>query len=190
MPDDDAGLQQEVDAWLQRNWDPDLTVREWWERVGDAGWTAPHFSLEWGGRGYSRRSLGTVYKAFRANGKPKLVLVISGGQVLANALEILLEIEETRDVKIVAVTSPQLYEELRQKDPRKAQEILADDERQYVVALHNGWKGFLYPFLMPADAVGRAFGMDEFSRSGKPPEIYHHAGFDAAGLREKILGRK
>ena len=41
MADEDAGLQEEVDAWLQRNWDPDLTVREWWERVGDAGWTAP-----------------------------------------------------------------------------------------------------------------------------------------------------
>ena len=52
MPEDDEGLQQEVDAWLQRNWDPDLTVREWWERVGDAGWTAPNFSLDWGGRGY------------------------------------------------------------------------------------------------------------------------------------------
>jgi transketolase len=128
-----------------------------------------------------------VYKPFRGNGNPKLVLVISGGQVLANTLEILPEIEETRDVKIVAVTSPQLYEELRQKDPRKAQEILADEERQHVVALHNGWKGFLYPFLLPADAAGRVFGMDEFSRSGKPPEIYHHAGFDAAGLREKIL---
>src|SRR6476646_1759861 len=68
MPEDDAGLQQEIDAWLQRNWDPDLTVREWWERVGEAGWTAPHFSLEWRVRGYSRRSLSTVYKAFRAAG--------------------------------------------------------------------------------------------------------------------------
>jgi transketolase len=129
-----------------------------------------------------------VYKAFRGNGKPKLVLAIAGGQVLANTLEILPEIEDTRDVKIVAVTSPQLYEELRRKDPKTAREILADEERQYVVALHNGWKGFLYPFLLPADAAARAFGMDEFSRSGKPPEIYHHAGFDAAGLREKILG--
>jgi len=129
-----------------------------------------------------------VYKAFRGNGKPKLVLAIAGGQVLANTLEILPEIEDARDVKIVAVTSPQLYEELRRKRPTTAQEILADEERQYVVALHNGWKGFLYPFLLPADAAARAFGMDEFSRSGKPPEIYHHAGFDAAGLREKILG--
>jgi len=65
---DDAGLDEEVDAWLRRNWDPDLTVAEWWERVGDSGWTAPHFSLEWGGRGYSRRAQGTVWKAFRAHG--------------------------------------------------------------------------------------------------------------------------
>jgi transketolase len=40
-----------------------------------------------------------VYKPFRGNGKPKLVLAISSGQVMANTLEILPEIEETRDVK-------------------------------------------------------------------------------------------
>jgi transketolase len=50
-----------------------------------------------------------VYRSFRGNGKPKLVLAIAGGQVMANTLEILPEIEEMRDVKIVAVTSPQLY---------------------------------------------------------------------------------
>ena len=38
-----------------------------------------------------------VFKPFRENGKPKKVLAISGGQVMHN-------------VKIVAVTSPQLYE--------------------------------------------------------------------------------
>jgi transketolase len=131
-----------------------------------------------------------VYKAFAGNGKPKRVLAIAGGQVMANTLEILPEIEAQYDVKIVAVTSPQLFEELRRKDPAKAQQVLADDERQYLVALHNGWKGFLYPFLLPADAADRALGMDEFSRSGKPPEIYKNAGFDAAGLRAKILGIK
>jgi transketolase len=88
----------------------------------------------------------------------------------------------------VAVTSPQLFEELRRHDPKKANEILADDERQYVVALHNGWRGFLYPFLLPADYTGRVFGIDDFSRSGKPDEIYRDAGFDPAGLRERILG--
>jgi len=129
-----------------------------------------------------------VFKPFRENGKPRKVLVISGGQVMSNTLEILPEIEERFDVKIVAVTSPQLYEELRRDDPDKAREILADDERQCVVTLHNGWPGFLYPFLLPADFESRAFGMDRFSRSGKPGEIYLEAGFDPAGLKKKILG--
>ena len=128
-----------------------------------------------------------VFKRFRQNGKPKKVLAISGGQVMANVLTILPELEEVSDIKIVAVTSPQLYEELRRTDPKKATEILSDEERQWVVALHNGWRGFLYPFLLPADHADRVFGMDEFSRSGKPDEIYRAAGFDAAGLRAKLL---
>jgi transketolase len=115
------------------------------------------------------------------------VLVISGGQVMANTLRILPELEERFDVKIVAVTSPQLYEELRRDNPEKANAILSDDERQYVVALHNGWRGFLYPFLLPADYAGRVFGMDGFSRSGKPDEIYRAAGFDVEGLRNRLL---
>jgi hypothetical protein len=31
--------------------------------------------------------------------------------------------------------------------------------------------------------------MDRFSRSGRPAEIYRHAGFDPPGLRAKILAR-
>jgi transketolase len=129
-----------------------------------------------------------VFKAFRGNGKPKKVLVISGGQVMANTLQILPEIERQFDVKIVAVTSPQLYEDLRRENPGKADAILSAEERQYVVTLHNGWPGFLYPFLLPADYQARVFGMDRFSRSGKPDEIYRAAEFDAAGLKKKILG--
>ena len=129
----------------------------------------------------------TFTRPFRGNGKPKKVLAVSGGQVMANLLKTLPEIEEKHDVKIVAVTSPQLYEELRRTDPAKAQEILSDEDRQYVMALHNGWPGFLYPFLLPPDYTNRIFGMDHFSRSGKPNEIYLNAGLDPAGLREKIL---
>ena len=128
-----------------------------------------------------------VFKPFRENGKPKKVLAICGGQVLHNALEILPEIERQFDVKIVAVTSPQLYEELRRTDPAKAAAILSDEERQYVVALHNGWPGFLYPFIVPGDYQSRIFGVDRFSRSGKPDEIYRNSGFDTEGLRRKIL---
>jgi len=128
-----------------------------------------------------------VFRPFRRNGKPKKVLVVSGGQVMANVLDILPELEERSDVKIVAVTSPQLFEELRRTDPAKANHIFADEDRQYAIALHNGWRGFLYPFLLPGDYTERVFGMDTFSRSGKPDEIYRAAGFDAAGLRNKLL---
>jgi len=62
--DTEAGLRDDVGAWLAANWDPDLSVHEWWARVGGAGWTAPHFPAEWGGRGYSRRSSRVVRAAF------------------------------------------------------------------------------------------------------------------------------
>jgi hypothetical protein len=65
--------------------------------------------------------------------------------------------------------------------------IFLDEERPFVVALHNGWRGFLYPLLLPGDHGERTFGMDDFSRSGNPKEIYHHAAFDPAGIQEKIL---
>ncbi len=31
----------EVKDWLAENWDPDLTVAEWWERLGDVGMGRP-----------------------------------------------------------------------------------------------------------------------------------------------------
>jgi alkylation response protein AidB-like acyl-CoA dehydrogenase len=66
--DAEAGLRDEVIAWLEEHWDPSLTTEEWWRIVGDAGWTAPHFTPEEGGRGLSRRSGTTVRSAFLAHG--------------------------------------------------------------------------------------------------------------------------
>jgi len=128
-----------------------------------------------------------VFKPYTGNGRRKLVLAVSGGQLIANLLEVLPDIETRADVKIVAVTSPQLFEDLRRENPAKALEILSPEERNYVVALHNGWPGFLYPFLLPDDYPKRVYGMDHFTRSGRPGEIYASAGFDPAGIREKIL---
>jgi alkylation response protein AidB-like acyl-CoA dehydrogenase len=34
-------LLSELRAWLAKNWDLDLTVGDWWERLGLAGWSAP-----------------------------------------------------------------------------------------------------------------------------------------------------
>jgi len=97
-------------------------------------------------------------------------------------------LEERLDIKIVAVTSPQLFEELRRSNPEKAEAVMSAADRANAITLHNGWRGFLYPFLLPDDHATRTFGMDDFSRSGKPNEIYLNGGFDPASLQEKILG--
>jgi len=127
-----------------------------------------------------------VFKPYAGSGRRKLAVVVCGGQVMANVLAALPELERAADIKIVAVTSPELFEELRREDPRKAEAVFSDDERREALAFHNGWKGFLYPFLLPADYDRRGYGIDHFVRSGRPGEIYAAAGFDAAGIREKI----
>ena len=43
---------------------PSSRCGDWWSVVGAAGWSAPHFPTEWGGRGYSRRSPLAVRAAF------------------------------------------------------------------------------------------------------------------------------
>jgi alkylation response protein AidB-like acyl-CoA dehydrogenase len=44
----------EVNAWLEENWDPDITVAEWWERLGTSGWAAPSWPTDAYGRGLPR----------------------------------------------------------------------------------------------------------------------------------------
>jgi alkylation response protein AidB-like acyl-CoA dehydrogenase len=44
----------EIRTWLEENWDPDLTVAQWWERLGLAGWSAPTLPENAYGRGLSR----------------------------------------------------------------------------------------------------------------------------------------
>jgi alkylation response protein AidB-like acyl-CoA dehydrogenase len=57
-------LAAEVTTWLEQHWDPDLTVDEWWRIVAEAGWTAPHFTPEQGGRGLHRNAGNTVRNTF------------------------------------------------------------------------------------------------------------------------------
>ena len=44
----------ELQDWLEESWDPDLTVGEWWERLGLSGWAAPLLPADCYGRGLSR----------------------------------------------------------------------------------------------------------------------------------------
>jgi len=128
-----------------------------------------------------------VFKNYSENGKRKIVLAISGGQVLANVLEILPELEQNHDIKIVAVTSPESFEELRERNPEKANLIFSDEDRERVITLHNGWPGFLHAFVLPKDYEKKIIGINKFLKSGPPSEVYQYAEFDPQGLKKKIL---
>jgi len=71
---DARDLASEVTAWLDEHWDPALSVEEWWRLVGQAGWSAPYFPVEDGGRGLPRsadrqvRSIFASYGALRPPG--------------------------------------------------------------------------------------------------------------------------
>src|SRR6058998_2222494 len=58
----------EVTSWLQENWDPELTVGEWWERLGTSGWAAPTWPEDSYGRGLSREEGVRVQRAIEELG--------------------------------------------------------------------------------------------------------------------------
>jgi alkylation response protein AidB-like acyl-CoA dehydrogenase len=50
---DSSALSIEVGGWIKDNWSPDLTVREWWQRLTDAGYAYPSWPKGAGGLGLS-----------------------------------------------------------------------------------------------------------------------------------------
>jgi alkylation response protein AidB-like acyl-CoA dehydrogenase len=76
----------EVTAWLEENWDPDITVGEWWERLGLSGWGTPTWPVEWYGKGLSRAEgvrVGAAIAEFGALGPPGgLGLLLAGPTIV------------------------------------------------------------------------------------------------------------
>jgi alkylation response protein AidB-like acyl-CoA dehydrogenase len=87
----DEGLRAELRAWLEANWDPDLTVGEWWERLGTAGWAAPTWPTEWYGRGLSRDEANLVTRELAAHGAlgppSGLGLLLAGPTIVAHGTD-------------------------------------------------------------------------------------------------------
>jgi alkylation response protein AidB-like acyl-CoA dehydrogenase len=46
----EASVRAEVRAWLEANWDPELDLVEWRNKLIDAGWAAPTWPRAWHGR--------------------------------------------------------------------------------------------------------------------------------------------
>src|SRR5579884_2503017 len=81
-----ADVTAEVTAWLEKNWDPDLTVAEWWERLGTSGWAAPTWPEDWYGKGLSRQDGVRVQQTiaeFGALGAPGGLGLLLAGPTIA-----------------------------------------------------------------------------------------------------------
>jgi len=61
-------VRAEVAAWLTENWDPDLSVAEWWDRLARSGYAAPSFAPDAWGRGYDRSRANAVGDEIRKAG--------------------------------------------------------------------------------------------------------------------------
>ena len=84
----DSDVIAELKAWLEENWDPDLTVAEWWERLGISGWAAPTWPRDWFGRDLSRGEAVQVQLTIQAHGALPapggLGLLLAGPTILAH----------------------------------------------------------------------------------------------------------
>ncbi len=58
----------EVKKWLEENWNPDLTVAEWWDILARSGYAAPHFPEDCWGKGYPRDLALAVSETIAAHG--------------------------------------------------------------------------------------------------------------------------
>ena len=59
-PGPDSGLAADVQAWVDANWDTEITVREWWLRLADAGYAYPSWPKGLGGSGAGRRDAAII----------------------------------------------------------------------------------------------------------------------------------
>ena len=61
-------VRTEVEEWVAANWDPEITVGEWWRRLSGAGYCSPMLPPALGGKGYSRDLAITVANTLAAKG--------------------------------------------------------------------------------------------------------------------------
>ncbi len=68
MTGTDDEVRSEVRRWLADNWDPHLARAAWARRVFDAGWSAPGWEPQWGGRRLTDQQSRIVAAEFAAVG--------------------------------------------------------------------------------------------------------------------------
>jgi len=80
-------LLADLRSWLEGNWDPDLTVADWWERLGTSGWAAPTLAESAYGRGVARSvgvQIAQEIADFGALGAPNGLGLLLAGPTIAD----------------------------------------------------------------------------------------------------------
>jgi alkylation response protein AidB-like acyl-CoA dehydrogenase len=62
-----ATITDEVNSWLEQNWDTAMTVREWWGRLAAAGFSQPAWPVGRGGTGADSRTGRAIMEALAAH---------------------------------------------------------------------------------------------------------------------------
>ena len=69
----EESVRSEVRAWLEQNWQPDMSLHAWRELLADSGWGCPSWPAEWHGRGLPvalERVVGEEFRRVGAVGIP------------------------------------------------------------------------------------------------------------------------
>ena len=77
----------ELTEWLEVNWDPELSLRDWWQHLGEAGWAQPHWPREWYGRGLSRADGLAVAVAIRRFGPVGFATGMAGPTLIVHGTD-------------------------------------------------------------------------------------------------------
>lgn len=89
MSESPTGVRAEFSAWFAEHWDPDITLRQWRERLVDAGWGRPSWPKEWCGRGLPPAMDDVVEREIRRGGGVGLAFgpaaLLVGPTLLAHA---------------------------------------------------------------------------------------------------------
>src|SRR5690348_9035512 len=64
----EASVRAEVREWLAANWDPNLSLVEWRNKLADSGWGMPQWPKQWWGRGLPPGMVPVVEEEFAAVG--------------------------------------------------------------------------------------------------------------------------
>jgi len=80
-------VRQELRAWLETHWDPDLRLIEWRNRLADSGWGCPSWPVEWHGRGLPVEFEGLVSEEFRRAGAVGVPQGVGTGLAAVTILE-------------------------------------------------------------------------------------------------------